>query len=62
MILGKYSYTDGGVVMEWGHGGAKFIGGKFCSIGKNLTVYVGGESPNRLGNNISFWSYKYGCI
>ena len=57
MILGKYSYTDGGVVMEWGHSGAKFIGGKFCSIGKNLTVYLG-------GNHRTDWvtTYPFGHI
>lgn len=57
MIKGKYSYCDGDPTILWDIHGTKLIIGNFCSIAKNLTVYLGGN------HNINWVStYPFGHI
>jgi len=42
MTYGKYSYHANPTIL-WSDSGAKFIVGKFCSIGANVTIYLGGN-------------------
>lgn len=41
-IIGKYSYEAEIIKVKYPEGGNLIIG-KFCSIGSNVTVYLGGE-------------------
>ena len=41
MSLGKYTY--GSVELLWASSGAQLSVGKFCSIGANLKIYLGGN-------------------
>lgn len=41
--VGDYTYGDAGLkIKEWGEGASLTIG-KYCSLGENITVYLGGN-------------------
>jgi len=57
MEVGKYTYGQNNIKVEWGNTGAKLVIGKFCSIADNITVFLG-------GNHATEWvtTFPFGII
>jgi acetyltransferase-like isoleucine patch superfamily enzyme len=57
MIFGKYTYGVDNITIKWENDNAKLYIGNFCSIAKNITVYLGGNHRTDL-----ITTYPFGHI
>lgn len=57
MSIGKYTYGTHNLNIQYSDSGAKLIIGNFCSIAKNINIYLG-------GNHRTDWvtTYPFGHI
>lgn len=44
--VGRFSYGNP-KIQDWGHGNSKFVIGKFCSIGRGVEIFLGGEHKTK---------------
>ena len=59
MIKGKHSYGNP-TIISWQNNGINVSCGNFCSIAKNVTIYLANGIDDRLRNFLEVYLYKCG--
>lgn len=54
MEVDKYTYGEKQITEHWTDTGQKLYIGKFCSIAKDVNVFLGGEHPTNWGTTYPF--------